>query len=77
MMTVRKNFLFDDEIAKHLEKIAQVENLTQTDVVRKLIEKRYEDISRDEKLQAFHSIIDMPGTFVGKSLQSIKADTDV
>jgi endonuclease III-like uncharacterized protein len=77
-MTVRKNFLFDEQTARHLEKIAQVENLTQSDVVRNLIEKRYEDISKAEKLQAFHSIIPFPsGSLIGQSIQSIKAEMDV
>lgn len=78
-MTVRKNFLLDDETAKHLEKIAKRDNTTQTQVVKNLIEKEYEDISKEEKLEAFYSIVGScePGSLVGKSVQSIKASMDV
>ncbi len=77
-MTVRKNFLFDDETAKHLVKIAKEENLSQTQVVKNMIEDRYEKISIKEKLEALHNIAgSMTGMFVGKSVQSIKASMDV
>lgn len=72
-MTVRKNFLFDEEIAQHLEEIAKKENTTQTDVVKNLIEEKYQEYSIEEKLEAFRSIVPMPpGSLVGKSIQSIK-----
>jgi len=32
-MTIRKSFLFDEEVARHLEEIAKHENKTITDVV--------------------------------------------
>jgi macrodomain Ter protein organizer (MatP/YcbG family) len=74
-MTVRKNFLLDDEIAKHLEEIAKKENITQTDVIKNMIEEKYEKYAIEEKLKAFRSIIPMPpGSLVGKSIQSIKAE---
>lgn len=38
-MTVRKNFLLNDEIAKHLELIAKKENTTQTNVIKNMIEE--------------------------------------
>jgi len=56
-MTVRKNFLLDDEIAKHLEEIAKRENRTQTDVIKSMIEEKYEKYSIQEKLEAFHSFV--------------------
>ena len=74
-MTIRKNFLLDDEIAEHLEKIAKKDNITQTQVIRNMIEEKYEKYSIEEKLEAFRSIIPMPpGSLVGKSIQSIKAE---
>jgi predicted DNA-binding protein len=74
-MTVRKNFLLDDEIAKHLEEIAKKENRTQTDVIKTMIEEKYEKYSIQEKLEAFRSIVPMAsGSLVGKSIQSIKTE---
>ena len=74
-MTIRKNFLLDDEIARHLEEIAKKENRTQTDVIKSMIEEKYEKYSIQEKLEAFRSIVPMPsGSLIGKSIQSIKAE---
>lgn len=74
-MTVRKNFLLDDEIAKHLEEIAKKENKTQTDVIKSMIEEKYQKYSVQEKLEAFHSIIPMPAGYLhGKSIQSTKEE---
>ena len=78
IMTVRKNFIFDEETAEHLKKIAEKEGKTQSQVVRELIEEEYAEISKEEKLEAFRSIVgSMPDSFVGKSIQSIKASMDV
>ena len=38
-MTIRKNFLFDEEIAKHLEEIAKLKGQTQTQTVQEFIEE--------------------------------------
>jgi len=72
-MTIRKNFLLDEEIVKHLEALAKKENTTQTNIIRNMIEDRYQEISVNEKLEAFRSIVPItPGSLVGKSIQSIK-----
>ena len=73
-MTIRKNFLLDETIAKHLEAIAQKENTTQTNVIKNMIEERYQEYSRQEKLEAFRAIKGISGAFLGKSIQSIKAE---
>lgn len=74
-MSIRKNFLFDDEIVSHLEAIAKREKTTQTNVIRNLIKEKYQAISIEEKLEAFRAIVPMPpGSLVGKSIQSIKAE---
>jgi len=74
-MTVRKNFLLDDEVAKHLEEIAKKENTSQTNIIKKMIEQRYEEYSKEQKLAAFRAIIPMPdGSLVEQSIQSIKAE---
>lgn len=74
-MTIRKNFLLDDETAKHLEELAKKENTTQTNIIKNMIEEKYQEYSIQEKLEALHSIVPMPpGSLVGKSIQSIKAE---
>jgi predicted DNA-binding protein len=78
LMSVRKNFIFDDETAEHLEKLAKRDGKTQTQVVKDLIEDEYKEISVKEKLEALYSFAgSMPDAFVGKSIQSIKASMDV
>ncbi|KIM12751.1 MAG: hypothetical protein KU37_02425 [Sulfuricurvum sp. PC08-66] len=73
-MTVRKNFIFDQEIATHLEFIAQKEQKTQTEIVKTLIEERYIAYSVEEKLEAFRSIVPMAaGALIHESIQSTKA----
>ncbi len=57
-MTVRKNFLFDDEVAKHLEEIAKAEGKTQTQIAQEAIEERYKKISIENKLAILDEIHD-------------------
>lgn len=57
-MTVRKNFLFDDEVAKHLEEIAKLEGKTQTQIAQEAIEERYKKISIENKLAILDEIHD-------------------
>ncbi len=77
-MTVRKNFIFDEETAEHLKELAKRDGKTQTQVVKDLIEEEYKEISVAEKLKILDNIAgSMPDAFVGKSIQSIKASMDV
>ena len=61
-MTIRKNFLFDEEIAKHLEEIAKIEGKTQTQIAQEAIEERYKQISIKKKLAALD---ELAGSFTG------------
>ena len=61
-MTVRKNFLFDDEVAKHLEELAKAEGKTQTQITQEAIEERYKTIEIKKKLEALDRIA---GSFSG------------
>ncbi len=77
-MTMRKNFLFDEDIVLHLEKIAKRENSTQTQVIKNLIEEKYEIISIEEKLEALESFIgSATGLYGNLSVQKIKEGMDV
>jgi hypothetical protein len=55
-MTIRKNFLLDDEIVEHLKEIATVNNTTQTQAIRNMIEEQYQKIAMKEKLEAFRRL---------------------
>ena len=75
-MTIRKNFLFDAKIAEHLETIALKENTTQTEVVRNMIEEKYEEISVQEKLVIIDKLAGSMNGLIGDdvSIQSIKME---
>ena len=75
-MTIRKNFLLDEDIASHLEEIAKRENTTQTNVVKNLIEEKYQEYDVQEKLEAFYSFAESMNDLIGDdvSIQSIKAE---
>ncbi len=71
---VRKNFVFKKEVAEHLEELAKRDGASMTAVVQKLIEKEYEEISIEEKLEAFYKFAgSTKGLFEGMTIQSIKA----
>jgi predicted transcriptional regulator len=57
-MTIRKNFLFDQKTAKHLEEIAKSEGKTQTQIAQEAIEERYMKISIQKKLNILDEIDD-------------------
>jgi len=77
-MTVRKNFIFDEETAEHLEKLAKRDGKTQTQVVKDLIEEEYKEISVKEKLEIIDRIAgSIPGIDDSVSIQSIKASMDI
>ena len=77
-MTIRKNFIFDEEIAQHLKEIAERENVTQTQIVKELIEEKYEEISVEEKLEAFYAFAGSgTGLYGDLTIQEIKANMDV
>ncbi|CAA6826677.1 MAG: Unknown protein [uncultured Sulfurovum sp.] len=57
-MSIRKNFLFDEEVAKHLEEIAKLKGHTQTQTIQEFIEKEYKKISIKKKLATLDEIED-------------------
>ena len=75
---VRKNFVFTEEVAKHLEEIAEKDGKSMTSVLSEMIENRYKNISKEEKLKAFKSLVgSSTGMYTDKSIQSIKAEMNV
>ena len=61
-MTIRKNFLFDEKIAKHLEEIALMEGKTQTQAIQEAVEEKYKQININKKLSALN---ELAGSFSG------------
>ncbi|MEA2028361.1 MAG: hypothetical protein U9N49_05250 [Campylobacterota bacterium] len=77
-MSVRKNFIFDDEIASHLEQIATRKQKSQTQIIKELIEKEYQEVSKEKKLEAFYKFAGSgTGLFGDLTIQEIKANRDV
>ncbi len=56
-MTVRKNFLFDDDVARHLEEIAREEGKSQKQIAQEVIEQRYETIKQKRRMEAFKALV--------------------
>ena len=62
-MTIRKNFLFEEKVARHLEEIAKAEGKTQTHIAQEAIEERYKQILIKKKLEALERLA---GSLTGK-----------
>lgn len=80
--TIRKNFVFDEEIARHLEELAKDTNQSMTSLIQEMTEERYKSIKVKKRLKAFHKSVELAhslgkGLFVGKSIQSIKGEMNV
>jgi len=80
--SVRKNFVLNAEVAKHLEEIAKENNQSMTSLVEEMVEERYGSIKVRKRMKAYRNIqefarTDGRGLLVGKSIQSIKAEMDV
>lgn len=80
--TVRKNFVLNADIAQQLEEITKENNQSMTSIVEEMVEHRYRSIKVRKRLVAFEKIQEIAkttgkGLFVGKSIQSIKAEMDV
>ncbi len=65
-MTIRKNFLFDDEVAKHLEELAKAEGKTQTQIVQEMTEERYKQILKKKKINALEKLKNSPAANIGE-----------
>jgi len=77
-MTIRKNFLLDEEIVEHLKEIAKANHTTQTQVIRNMIEEQYQEIAMKEKLEALKAFAGSgSGLFGELTIQEIKAQMDV
>ena len=55
-MTIRKNFNFNEEIARYLEEKAKRESKTQTQYLEELIEKDLREEKRKKRLKALEAL---------------------
>lgn len=78
LSTVRKNFVFEKDIATHLEEIAKDTKQSMTALVQELIEKRYKEIKVKKRLEAFKRIKgSASGLLTDFSIQSVKASREI
>ncbi|MBV5277930.1 MAG: hypothetical protein J0647_02625 [Campylobacteraceae bacterium] len=74
-VVVRKNFVFDQNVADHLEELASSMKTSLTKTVQELIEERYAQIEQKKKIEAAESIVgSATGVFGEMSIQDIKAN---
>ena len=73
--TIRKNFVFDVNVAMHLEELAKETKNSMTALVQEMIEERYKKIKAKKRLQALAEIDDtFSGSIGNENIQSIKAE---
>ena len=76
--TVRKNFVFDKNIAMYLEELAKETKQSMTSLVQEMIEERYKQIKVKKRMKAFNRIKgSATGLLTDLSIQSIKANRDI
>ena len=75
--TVRKNFVFSQEIASHLEEMAKDSHQSMTSFVEEMIEQKYGSKMVEKRVTAFNKFAGSAnGLFTDSSIQSIKANKD-
>ena len=76
--TVRKNFAFEEDIAKKLEELAKESKKSMTAFIQELIEERYKQKMQKRKIEAFKKINGSgTGLLKDKSIQSIKSEYEI
>lgn len=78
VMMTRKKIIFNEEKVQYLKEIEERESTTQTQAVKELIEEKYDEISMEEKLEAFYAFAGSgTGLYGNLTIQKIKANKDV
>ncbi len=78
MSNIRKNFILEESVAKHLEEISQVAEQSMTYIVQDMIEERYKKIKVAKRLQALKRMTKgASGLLTDKTVQSIKSEQRV
>ena len=55
-VTVQKNFIFEQSVAEHLEELALFMRTSVDTALKELIEERYAEIEKRNKLKAFEAL---------------------
>jgi hypothetical protein len=78
MSNIRKNFILEEGVAKHLEEISRVAEQSMTYIVQDMIEERYKKIKVAKRLKALGRIkAGASGLLTNKTVQSIKSEQRV
>jgi len=76
--TVRKNFVFSEEVAIHLEEMAKEKGQSMTSFVEEMIEEKYGSKRVKNRVEAFKKFAgSATGIFDKETIQSIKAKKNV
>ena len=76
--TVRKNFVFERNIAEYLEELARESKKSMTALVQEMIEERYKEIKVKKRMRAFNAVDgSATGLLTDFSIQSIKANREL
>jgi len=76
--TVRKNFVFEKNIAEYLEELARESKKSMTALVQEMIEERYKQIKVKKRMRAFNRIKgSATGLLTDTSIQEIKANREL
>ena len=80
--TVRKNFVFDEDVAMHLEELAKESKQSMTSIVQEMVEERYKSLRVEKRKTLLKNAQKIAtsigrGLFEDKSIQSIKAEMNV
>ena len=71
--SIRKNFVFDENVVWQLEALAKSKQKSQTAIIQELIIESAKEIEKDKRLGAFDSLIgSLNGKLTDKTVQSIK-----
>ena len=77
-VSIRKNFLFDENIAKYLEELAEDAQKSMTALIQEMIEERYDTIRVKKRMKALKKMDNLAnGLLTNKTIQSIKAEKNV
>ena len=75
---VRKNFVFSQEVAEHLEELAKDSNKSMTQLLSELVEQNYQNKLIEKRKKAIDNLFGITsGLFKDETIQSIKANMDV
>ncbi len=75
-MTVRKNFIFDNETAQTIEDIAKEEGITQTETVKQAVEALKRERKRKKRIEALEQLVGCvpPGSLVDVDVRQIRIE---